>query len=471
MDGDGDLDLALSTLGGLVFKENRGARDAQWTRIRLVGAGPGRPVPTGARVYVTHAGRTRARHVALVEGFQSQVSPDIHVGLGTPDATTVERIEVRWPNGAVDVLEDAPAAKLLVLREPAGEGTRTGGPPEGRLEVRDLPRWPGATGTSAFPTVGDSGWASRLAAIARTPAALGSPRSPLVVRVHATPPPAEPLFARADAGSWNDVRVVDAFLRGAPEAEARADGRTAVFLSPEVFADAIGTAEATTVVYDGGGRLHRVFRGPASAQDIQACVELARAEPGHRHLLIQSGRLALEESRFRDAVSIFKKATADAATLRAQDAPAFEGLGRAYVLLGRVDLAEAAYRSAVDLDPDYAIGHFNLAAAYTQTGRFKKALGALGEARRIEGDTLRVLGATAEAQAGSGDREGAIATAEAWLEDHPDEASMHLLAGLLNAQLERWEKAKFHLEAVLSADPGNQDARSALTSVRRELGG
>lgn len=200
-----------------------------------------------------------------------------------------------------------------------------------------------------------------------------------------------------------------------------------------------------------------------------AVCELARIEPPFKHLRIEEGRLALQESRFRDAAAILLDATADEGALRAQDAPAFEGLGRAYVRLGRLDLAEAAYRRAVELDPDYAIGHFNLAATFTQTRRFAEALGPLDEVRRIEGDTRRVLGARAEALAGSGDRAGAIDSVNAWLSQEPDDAGMLVLLGLLCAQGEDFVAAKRHLERALALEPGNQEARGTLQAVNERL--
>jgi len=60
----------------------------------------------GARVEVTLGGGAKLlREVNGGNGYASQSTTRVHVGLG--DAKTVERIEIRWPSGRVEVLEAA----------------------------------------------------------------------------------------------------------------------------------------------------------------------------------------------------------------------------------------------------------------------------------------------------------------------------------------------------------------------------
>ncbi|MEM8713114.1 MAG: VCBS repeat-containing protein, partial [Planctomycetota bacterium] len=69
-DGDGDLDLALLTLGGLRFLENQAPAQGAWLRLRLLEPGPsGAPRPAvGARVTYEHGGKRAARHVQIGTG-------------------------------------------------------------------------------------------------------------------------------------------------------------------------------------------------------------------------------------------------------------------------------------------------------------------------------------------------------------------------------------------------------------------
>ncbi|MEC8495912.1 MAG: tetratricopeptide repeat protein, partial [Planctomycetota bacterium] len=387
----------------------------------------------------------------------SQVSTDVHIGLGGPPAEQVDAIEVRWKDGTLQRSEAVEAQRLVIIRR---------GPesPEGR----DLPRWSAPSDPGGRPA---RAWVSDLVRVTRTPSALSlPPGTPMVVRVHADPPPAPPLGATVDGSpgvSFVGVRVVDAYLRTGDPAEGDLDGRSAVLLEPELFAEALGAGPTATIVTRDDGAPLRIFRGPTRPADVQAFCELGRHEPAHRHLLLEHGRLAVEEARYRDGAALFERATRDDATLRAQHAYAFEGLGRAYVLLGRLDLAESAYRRAVGLDPDYAAGWFNLAATFSQQGRFTEALPALAEVRRIEGDTRRVLGSLAEARSGDGDLEGASAAAEQWLRSAPADVAMLILAGKLRARRSDWEAAIPLLERAARIDPGNAEARAALTEARR----
>lgn len=452
-DGDGDMDLCLLTLKGLVYRENRSG-PGDWVRLRLRGK-DGISVPLGARVSVVRGGSKRNRHVAVVEGFQSQISTDVHVGFGPEGRSDqpVERVVVTWPDGAEDSFENVPVNQLSILVR--GQDT---------VESRALPRWDLFPGPAASPT-----WRARLAAVARTPAALGSGAAyAMIVRVHAGPPPGPQLLDPSDEKSAG-IRIVDAYLRGTAQEGLRLDGRTSAMLDPELFADAIGNSHVSTIVYTRTGECLRVFRGEVQKEDVLRVAELARREPPYRHLLIEHGRLALAEFRYRDAAQLFEQATQDESTLRAQDALAFEGLGRAHIFLGRTDKAERAYRRAVELDPDYFIGHFNLAATFTQTGRFEEALAPLAEARRLEGDSRRVMGATAEAQAGAGDLAGALESLEAWLGKAPDDAGMLVLAGQLEAKIGNFPAAQDHLERALSIEPGNGQARAILKEIRTRL--
>jgi hypothetical protein len=45
--------------------------------------------------------------------------PRLHFGLG--DATKIDRLEVLWPDGAVEVHENLPARRLLTVRQGEAE--------------------------------------------------------------------------------------------------------------------------------------------------------------------------------------------------------------------------------------------------------------------------------------------------------------------------------------------------------------
>ena len=89
-----------------------------WLLLRLVGTKSNRSA-IGARVRVTAGGATQIREVHGGGSDLSQRDLRVHVGLG--DASTAERVEVRWPNGLEEAWTSVSADRVVTLRE--GEGT------------------------------------------------------------------------------------------------------------------------------------------------------------------------------------------------------------------------------------------------------------------------------------------------------------------------------------------------------------
>jgi len=105
IDGDGDLDLAISTSGGAarLFRNDGGNRN-RWIGFRLRGT-TSNPDAIGARILVTSAGRTEMRVVKSAIGYCSQNQLDVIFGLGA--ATIIDRAEIVWPSGETQRLSGA----------------------------------------------------------------------------------------------------------------------------------------------------------------------------------------------------------------------------------------------------------------------------------------------------------------------------------------------------------------------------
>ena len=74
-------------------------------------------------------GRVQWRQVlGCTEGVHSCLPKRIHFGLR--DATRVDRVEIHWPAGGVQVLENLDVDRLHKIKEPDAASTRTptGGP-------------------------------------------------------------------------------------------------------------------------------------------------------------------------------------------------------------------------------------------------------------------------------------------------------------------------------------------------------
>lgn len=122
-DRDGDLDILISqSHGQLTLYRNDGSGLGNYLALEL--RMPGSPTPggnpraIGAQVIVEVAGRVQTLRLEGLATFQAQQPEEIDIGLGT--ATRVDRLEIRWPDGSVDVLRDVAANRRLRLSPGAG---------------------------------------------------------------------------------------------------------------------------------------------------------------------------------------------------------------------------------------------------------------------------------------------------------------------------------------------------------------
>ena len=111
-DNDGDLDVAINSIGGpLALLRNEGT-SGHWLEVQLEGFHP------GAVVTVTLPdGRELTREVRAGGSYLSSEDPRSQFGLG--DAGRVTKLVVRWPGGQETLLEDV-AADRIVQVEPPG---------------------------------------------------------------------------------------------------------------------------------------------------------------------------------------------------------------------------------------------------------------------------------------------------------------------------------------------------------------
>ncbi len=116
-DGDGRLDIVQTNFNDRAFLWRNASPSARWCRLRLVGKGPNRDA-VGAVARLTAGGRTQVRQVQAAGGYLSQSSNVLHFGLGGADA--VEKVEIRWPDGGIQVLVDIPVDRLTEVKQEAG---------------------------------------------------------------------------------------------------------------------------------------------------------------------------------------------------------------------------------------------------------------------------------------------------------------------------------------------------------------
>jgi hypothetical protein len=112
-DADGDVDVAVLANGGpLLLLENQGT-SGHWIEIDLRQAGAN-AFAVGALITV-RTGEVRQLHsVGSTSSYLSQEPLTSHFGLG--EASLVDDITVRWPDGTEEVWSDTSADRRLILR-------------------------------------------------------------------------------------------------------------------------------------------------------------------------------------------------------------------------------------------------------------------------------------------------------------------------------------------------------------------
>ena len=117
-DGDGDLDIAVSTLNGPAHLfRNDGGNRSNWLRVRTIGSQSNRS-GIGAKVRVTSASGTQWQMVHSGSSYASQSELTLTFGLGSD--TLVSRIDVDWPSGRSQTFADVPSNRLVGIDEARG---------------------------------------------------------------------------------------------------------------------------------------------------------------------------------------------------------------------------------------------------------------------------------------------------------------------------------------------------------------
>ena len=121
LNNDGKADIVLlNARSRPTVAINDTATTDHWVLLKLVGTRSNRSA-VGAVVRVTAGGRTQVDEVRAGRGYQSADDLRLHFGLGTNAA--IERLEIRWPNGAEEVRTNLSAGRVIRIVE--GEATRS----------------------------------------------------------------------------------------------------------------------------------------------------------------------------------------------------------------------------------------------------------------------------------------------------------------------------------------------------------
>ena len=119
LDNDGNVDLVvLNSLAQPTVIRNESTNTHHWLQLELLGKSATRD-GTGSKVHVQAGGNTFVSEVYAGRGYQSSFGQRLHFGLG--DASTIEKITIRWSDGQLQVVEKVKADQMLkIVQVPEG---------------------------------------------------------------------------------------------------------------------------------------------------------------------------------------------------------------------------------------------------------------------------------------------------------------------------------------------------------------
>jgi hypothetical protein len=117
LDGDGRLDLVINNLDAKpTLLRNVAASAGHWLSLRLIAKAPLAAI--GSVAYDTTGAIRQRQDVLSGAIFCSQNDLTLHFGLGA--ATKVDKLEIQWPDGSVEVVTVPAVDKTITVTQGKG---------------------------------------------------------------------------------------------------------------------------------------------------------------------------------------------------------------------------------------------------------------------------------------------------------------------------------------------------------------
>ena len=116
LNGDGRLDVVTASISGPAeIWINQSPAANHWLELRLEGTRSARDA-IGARIKLETRTGMQYNHVTSACGYASSSAGPVHFGLGADNVAAL--VEIRWPSGQVQRLENVKADAVIAVREP-----------------------------------------------------------------------------------------------------------------------------------------------------------------------------------------------------------------------------------------------------------------------------------------------------------------------------------------------------------------
>ena len=122
LDNDGDLDLVVNNIKSPAFiYKNTASEQNKGHYIQFEFEGPKpNPLGLGVEVLITTGSQQQYQQFTPTRGFFSSVHSILHFGTGAE--TTINRVEITWPDGKQQILENISADQRLLVKYSEAQG-------------------------------------------------------------------------------------------------------------------------------------------------------------------------------------------------------------------------------------------------------------------------------------------------------------------------------------------------------------
>jgi hypothetical protein len=115
LDGDGRIDVVVSALSAPAEVWLNGSPGGRhWLALKLVGSASNRD-GIGATIKLSTKSQVQYNHMTTSVGYASSSAGPVHFGLGAEEVADL--IEIRWPSGTVQRLENIESDQVLEVKE------------------------------------------------------------------------------------------------------------------------------------------------------------------------------------------------------------------------------------------------------------------------------------------------------------------------------------------------------------------
>jgi hypothetical protein len=116
IDNDGRVDAVINNCDGHpTVLRNEAAKTGHWLAVKLIGGAKCPRDAIGATVWLTAGGKRQRADIVSGASYCSQSDLRLHFGLGA--ATKVEKLEIRWPSGAREVVPIKAIDRAVTITE------------------------------------------------------------------------------------------------------------------------------------------------------------------------------------------------------------------------------------------------------------------------------------------------------------------------------------------------------------------